>query len=272
MERTADEFARAALLARDAGFDAVELHCGHGYLLSQFLSPFRNRRRDEYGGPLENRLRFPLAVVAAVRERLGADFPVLAKTNLDDGVAGGLHVTEAVAIARALEAAGVTGLVLSGGLVSHSALYLMRGERPLRAMIAVEPHPLQKIGLALFGPLLIRKVPFEPLYFLPLAREVRAAVKMPLVLIGGATSLADLERATEAGFDFVAMGRALIHDPALPAKFARGELTRSACEPCNVCITEMDRPGGVICPRVAAQVALREQEVRQRLHLTPADA
>jgi 2,4-dienoyl-CoA reductase-like NADH-dependent reductase (Old Yellow Enzyme family) len=270
MEATVQDFARAATLAREAGYDAVELHLGHGYLLSQFLSPHRNKRRDAYGGSLENRLRFPLAVVAAVRAAVGPRFPVLCKTNLDDGVRGGLHVEEAAEVAVALERAGVAALVLSGGLVSHSAMYLMRGERPLRSMIAVQRHPGTKAALALFGPVFVKRVPFSPLYFLDQARRVRAAVKMPLALLGGATSRADLDRAMEEGFELVAMGRALLHDPALPRKYAAGEAATSGCTHCNECMAEMDRDGGVCCIEVPAQVARRAAEVRAGMHRAPA--
>jgi len=270
LERTRADFVRAARCAFEAGFDAIELHLGHGYLLSQFLSPHRNRRRDAYGGSLENRLRFPLAVVRAVRAAVGAEAPVFAKTNLDDGVAGGLHVEEAVEVARALEGEGVTALVLSGGLVSHSAFYLLRGGRPLREMIEVETNPLQKVAIALFGPLLVPVAPFEPMFFLAQARRVRAAVSLPLVYLGGATSLADLARARAEGFEMVAMGRALLREPELIARYAGGEARESACRPCNRCVTEMDRPGGVVCALAPWQLERRADEVRRGLHLTVA--
>lgn len=265
--RTVGDFGSATWHAREAGFDAVELHLGHGYLLSQFLSPHRNRRKDEFGGSVANRLRFPLRVVEEARRRVGPDYPLVAKVNVDDGVTGGLHVDEAVEIAKALEGAGITSLVLSGGLVSHSAMYLLRGDRPLKQMIEVETIPMQKIALALFGPIFVPKIPYEPLFFLPMARKIRAAVKIPLVLVGGATSLDDLGRARREGFDFVAMGRALLHDPELPEKYRRGELVRSGCTPCNVCITEMDRAGGVICAKQPGQIAMREREVSRGIHL-----
>ena len=128
-----DAFVMAGKRAQRAGYDALELHLGHGYLLSQFLSPRINRRRDAYGGSPENRMRFPLEVVRAVRDAL-PNIALLVKLNLDDGVEGGLHVEECCVIARALEAAGVNALVLSGGLVSRSSMFLLRGGRPLERM------------------------------------------------------------------------------------------------------------------------------------------
>jgi 2,4-dienoyl-CoA reductase-like NADH-dependent reductase (Old Yellow Enzyme family) len=255
-------FVGAARLAREAGFDAVELHLGHGYLLSQFLSPGTNARRDRFGGSLENRARFPLSVVERVRAALPPEMPVLAKVNLRDGFRGGLELDESVQVARWLEARGADALVLSGGFVSRNPFYLFRGERPLRQMIAVERSWGQKLALALFGPALIRAYPFEPLYFLPLAREIRRAVRMPLVLLGGIKSRDDLDTAMREGFELAAMGRALIHDPALIAKYAAGLARQSGCVPCNQCVAEMDREGGVCCAKVPAQLAEREERVR----------
>lgn len=268
IERTTEDFVSASRAAFEAGFDAIEIHLGHGYLLSQFLSPKINRRRDSYGGSLENRMRFPIEVVRRVRAALGADAPIFVKMNLDDGITDGNHVEEAVEIAKALENAGASALVLSGGLVSHSALYLMRGERPLRQMIEVETNPFQKVALALFGPIFVPKVAFEPLFFLSMAKQVRAAVSMPIVYLGGATKLDELESLREQGFDMVAMGRALIRDPAFVSRLASGEVKESDCVPCNICITEMDRPGGVACAKQPLQLERRADEVARKLHLT----
>jgi 2,4-dienoyl-CoA reductase-like NADH-dependent reductase (Old Yellow Enzyme family) len=270
MERTARDFSDAAALAREAGFDAVELHLGHGYLLSQFLSPFLNRRRDAYGGALEGRMRFPLEVVERVRDRLGPSFPILCKTNLDDGVRNGLGVEESAEIAAALERLGATALVLSGGLVSHSAFHLLRGERPLASMIDVEHDAAMKVALTLFGPVFVPKHAFAPLFFLEQARVVRARVKLPLVLLGGITSLDAAETAMREGFELVAMGRALLSDPDLPRRWANGTGDRTRCTPCNECIAEMDRAGGVLCAKQPAQLARRAREVDARMHLTVA--
>jgi 2,4-dienoyl-CoA reductase-like NADH-dependent reductase (Old Yellow Enzyme family) len=239
-------FADAAGRAKQAGFDAVELHLGHGYLLSQFLSPAINHRTDAWGGSLVNRMRLPIAVVQAVRERVGESFPILCKTNLDDGFSGGLEIGEAVEIAKALEAEGVDALVLSAGFVSRSAFYLLRGGRPLREMIAVEKAWTQKLALALFGPLLVRPWPFTPLFLLDHAREVREAVRMPLALLGGVGSLDDLATAMREGFELVAVARALLADPNWVRELEAGVLERTRCTRCNACIAEMDR-GGVRC-------------------------
>ncbi len=252
IEQVTESFATAARLAHRAGFDAVELHLGHGYLLSQFLSPGANKRRDRYGGSLENRARFALGVVERVRAVLPPEVPVLAKVNLRDGYRGGLELGESVQVARWLEARGADALVLSGGFVSRNPFYLFRGERPLREMIAAEKSLVQKLALAVFGPMVIRAYPFDPLYFLPLARRVRSAVGMPLVLLGGVRSRDDIETAMREGFEAVAMGRPLIHDPALISKYAAGRARESGCQPCNRCVAEMEREGGVRCTLASA--------------------
>lgn len=237
------QFARAATRACAAGFDAIELHLGHGYLLSQFLSPAINRRKDQWGGSLDNRLRLPIAVVRAVREAVGPQVPILCKTNLRDDIPGGLELDEAIEIAKALAGEGVDALVLSGGFVSRSAFYLLRGDRPLREMIEVESKRMQRLALRLFGPSVIEAYPFEELFFLPLAREVRRAVSIPLCLLGGVVSGDNLATAMDEGFELVAMGRALIENPNLVRELEAGQVTRSACTHCNVCVAEMDRDG-----------------------------
>jgi len=237
------EFGDAARHAREAGFDAVELHLGHGYLLSQFLCPATNRRQDAYGGDLDGRARLPLEVVRRVREGVGSGFPILCKMNLRDGFNGGLEVPDAARLAQRLEGEGVDALVLSGGFTSRTPFYLFRGRRPLAEMIEVEKSRLQKLALAWFGRRVIREYPFEEMFFLPEAREVRRAVRMPLVLLGGIVSRENVERAMAEGFDFVAMGRALIADPDLVNRMRSDRTARSRCTHCNICVAEMDRSG-----------------------------
>ena len=182
---------------------------------------------------------------------MGAGFPIIAKINLRDHVRGGLEIDEAVAVAQSLaeqkcvdgNQPGVDALVLSGGLVSHSAFYLLRGKRPLAQMIEVEKSLAQRMALRLFGRAVIEEIPFDELFFLDLARKVRASVDIPLVLLGGAVSRQNLVTAMGEGFDFVAIGWALIENPAFVQQIETGQITRSACNHCNRCIAEMDRDG-----------------------------
>jgi 2,4-dienoyl-CoA reductase-like NADH-dependent reductase (Old Yellow Enzyme family) len=238
MERVAHDFEETAALAIEAGFDAVEIHLGHGYLLSQFLSPYTNRRRDAYGGSLSNRLRFPVEVVRRVRARV-KDRAVLVKMNLTDGFEG-------VEVAKALEVEGVDALVLSGGFVSRTPLYMLRGDVPLREMVAVQDSWFRRIGLRLFGRFFVQTYPFDEMFFREPAERVRDAVSLPLVLLGGIRSQAHINTARSRGFDFIGMGRPLLHDPDLVRKMAAGQAEESGCRPCNLCIVEMDR-GGVRC-------------------------
>jgi 2,4-dienoyl-CoA reductase-like NADH-dependent reductase (Old Yellow Enzyme family) len=254
--RITGDFARAAGLAADAGFDAVELHFGHGYLISAFLSPRLNRRTDRWGGPLEHRARFAREVATAVREAVGGRVAVLAKLNMADGVPGGLWLEDSIAAARLLEADGtLDALELTGGSSFQNPMYLFRGEAPIREMAEVFPQPL-RLGFRLTGKRFMPSYPFEEAYFLPYARQFRAALSMPLILLGGVNRLETVQRAMADGFAFVAMGRALLREPDLVARWQRGAEEESLCIHCNKCMPTIyrgthcvlvdpaDRPGG----------------------------
>ncbi|MCX7028578.1 MAG: NADH:flavin oxidoreductase, partial [Spirochaetes bacterium] len=234
-EKVAD-FARAARLARDAGFDAVELHAGHGYLLSQFLSPWTNRRRDEYGGSLENRLRFPAEVVRAMRDAVGAGFPILVKLNQRDGFPGGLEIDEAVEVARRFEREGASALVPSCGFTARTPLYMMRGRVPTREMAANGPDPFTRFATRLFSGLFVQRYPFAPLFLLEGSRRIREAVGIPVVYVGGALSLGHMEKVLGAGCPFIQIGRSTVRDPEFPRRLKSGEVTESDCDQCNRCI------------------------------------
>jgi 2,4-dienoyl-CoA reductase-like NADH-dependent reductase (Old Yellow Enzyme family) len=247
LDRVEREFAAAARSAVDAGFDGIEVHIGHGYLLAQFLSPYNNRRRDEYGGSIENRARFPRRVLRAVREAVGDRAAIWAKLNMEDGFRGGMTLDEGVDVARGIEADGsVDALQLTGGHTTRSPFFLMRGTVPLRDMIANEKMAATRFGMRLFGPLLIRPFPFEEAFFRASALRFRAALRLPLMLLGGINRLDTMERAIDEGFDLLALGRALIRDPDLVRRMQAGELSASRCIPCNQCVVEMER-GGTRC-------------------------
>ncbi len=243
MDAISGAFATAAARLKFIGFDAVEIHMGHGYLLSQFLSPWTNRRKDEYGGSIENRARFPLEVLQKVRAAVGDDFPILAKLNLSDGFRGGFTLEDSKTVAQMLEDNGCTAIVLSGGFTSKTPFYLLRGDVPLKGMIQNGENLAEKLTMALFGPFMIKKYEFKSNFFLDQAMEVRKAVKMPLVYLGGINSRQDIERVLDAGFELIALGRPLIHDPEFLIKLQKGEITESGCTRCNRCIVEMDREG-----------------------------
>lgn len=245
LERTAQEFVAGARRARDAGFDAVEIHMGHGYLLSQFLSPKYNRRRDGYGGSAAQRARFPAQVLRRVLDAVGGELAVIAKIGVTEGFKGGATADDAVEVARVLEREGAHLLVLSGGMNVEAPWAIFGSPMPAAAVETIQ-NPVVKAATRLMR-LRAPKVEFRELYFLEHSRKVRAAVRMPLAYLGGAKSMAGVAQAMADGFDCVAMGRALIHDPDLVNKFADGAATVSGCTACNECVVMMYSAGGTSC-------------------------
>ena len=239
------------LLVSNAGVfffgEAADADPARADAMLQLHVPWTNRRRDRWGGSLENRSRLAVEVLRAARAA-GPGLALLAKVNLRDGFPGGLEIDESIEVARRLESEGADALALSAGFVSRTPLYMLRGEVPLRPMMAAQDRFWAKAGLYLFGRLLVRGFPFQEGFLLDEARRLRAAVRLPLLLLGGVKSMATIDRALAEGFELVGMGRALLHDPDLPRKMRRGELAASGCVPSNECIAEMDR-GGVRCTR-----------------------
>lgn len=239
----AKDFGKAVETAYNAGFDSVEVHAGHGYLISQFLSPYTNHRRDEYGGSLENRMRFMNMcleeVVTAARKR---GMGVLVKHNMEDGFKGGIQVPESIEIAKQIETFGVDGIVLSSGFVSRAPMAVMRGRIPTKTMgyYMGWNEWLQKIVVSLFGQWLIKQYDFEECYFLENAKKFREALKGPLVYVGGLVSREGIERVLDEGFELVQMARALVNDPAFVNKLKAGDMaTRSGCDHRDYCMARM---------------------------------
>ena len=240
---TAKDFGRAVKLAHEAGFDSVEVHAGHGYLISQFLSPWTNRRRDSYGGSLTNRMRFMQECLTEVLEEAAKlKMAVVVKHNMEDGFKGGIEVPESIEIAREIERLGVHGLVLSSGFVSRAPMAVMRGRIPTKTMgyYMGWNEWLQKIVVSLFGQWMIKQYDFEECFFLKNAKKFREALKMPLIYVGGLVSREGIERVLGEGFELVQMARALINDPAFVNKMKEGDLTtRSGCDHRDYCIARM---------------------------------
>lgn len=235
-----EDFGEAVNLAREAGFDAVEVHAGHGYLISQFLSPYTNKRKDQYGGSFENRSRFMVEVMEAVLEAAAEDIAVVVKMNLRDGFRGGMELDEAIRVAQTLERLGVHGLVLSGGFVSKAPMVVMRGRMPVDVMARnLTRDKWMKPFLRYFGHLLIKPEPFSEGYFLEDALIIRELVDLPLIYVGGLTTLKKIDEVLGAGFEFVQLARALINDPGFINKLRSGEVIQSACEHTNYCIAVM---------------------------------
>jgi len=236
IERITDDYRRATRFAVEAGFDSIEVHVGHNYLLSAFLSPKLNRRDDQFGGSVENRARFARAVLRTVRDAAPANVAVTAKLNMADGVDGGLWLDESVEIARLFEADGaLDALELTGGSSLANPMYLFRGDAPLHEFGATLPGPV-RLGFRFIGHRFLRSYPYEEAFFLPYARQFRAALSTPLILLGGITELPTIETALAEGFAFVAMARALLREPDLPNRMQADAATTSLCIHCNKCM------------------------------------
>jgi len=216
------DFISAGARAKRAGFDGVQLHAAHGYLLSSFLSPHTNRRSDEWGGPVENRARVLVEILRGVKSACGRDFPVVVKLNSTDFLEGGLVLEDVVRIARMIEAEGIDGIEVSGGMAEA-------GRGSVWAGLRSED---------------------EEGYFTANASAVKAAVRVPVFALGGIRTLAVAERIVrEGGADLVSLSRPLIRDPFLVKHFREGLTSRSECISCNKCFN----PRGIRCAELAQQ-------------------
>ena len=236
------DFGKAVDLARKAGFDCVEIHAGHGYLISQFLSPYTNHRRDEFGGSLDNRMRFMRLVIEEVMRVAGSDMAVVVKVNMHDGFKRGMQQEECIKVAQELERLGVHALVLTAGFVSKAPMEVMRGAMPLKTLryyMDVKKFWWLKLGLAFVGRMMIPTVPYSEGYFLDDAKVFRANLKLPLIYVGGLVSKQKMEEVLDAGFTGLQMARALINDTDFVNKLQSGEVTRSKCKHSNYCIGRM---------------------------------
>ncbi|NLG45213.1 NADH:flavin oxidoreductase [Gordonia sp. (in: high G+C Gram-positive bacteria)] len=241
------QFATAARLAVDSGFDGLEIHLGHNYLLSSFLSPMLNHRRDEYGGSAVNRARFAREVLEAVRNEVGDEAAVWAKLNMFDGVGkpgrgrggkpwSGTNLDDAVKYAELFEADGhLDAIEPTAGSSLLNPMYLFHGDVPLREFADAMAEPI-RTGMKVGGRFFLKRYPYHDTYLLPLARELRQAISMPMILLGGVTDRASMQTAMDEGFDFVAMGRGLLREPDLPLLIQADPNAKSKCVHCNLCM------------------------------------
>ena len=218
-------FAVAARRLKDAGFDGVQLHGAHGYLLAQFLSPVRNQRRDRWGGDVENRSRFTREVYTAVRALVGPDWPVMIKLNANDFLEGSTTEEDSTFLAAALAEAGIDAIEVSGGTGGSGKLGAARSKIETEA---------------------------DEAYFLPQAEAIRAAAPgVPIMLVGGVRSLEKMESVLAAGTaDYFSMSRPLIREPDLPNRWASGDLRRAACVSCSGCFGPARKGEGIRCVQV----------------------
>ena len=221
IDRIVSSFSQAAKRARQAGFDGIEIHSGHGYFLSQFLSPPYNRRRDEYGGTVENRARIHLRIYRAIRDVVGEDYPVLIKMNCTDSAENGLEIEDSLQAAKLFSDAGFDAIEVSGGIIRT-------GKRsPSRPGITNAD---------------------KEAYFKEYARRFKEEVKTPLILVGGVRSFEVAEKIVEDGIaDYISMSRPLIREPDLIDRWRKGDRRKAECKSDNLCFNPGFEGKGVYC-------------------------
>jgi 2,4-dienoyl-CoA reductase-like NADH-dependent reductase (Old Yellow Enzyme family) len=220
ISRVIASFGSGARRAKDWGFDAVQLHGAHGYLINQFLSPLTNKRVDEYGGSIENRCRFLMETYQAVRSAVGPDFPVMIKLNGSDNLAGGLTIDDAVFAAKALDESGIDCIEVSGGTPASG------DQSPARTKI---------------------NSPEKEAYNLSLAGPVRSAVKCPIMVVGGLRSIEVAEKIIQESADYISMARPFIREPGLAKRWQEGDTSPARCISCNSCFMPGIKEGGIYC-------------------------
>ncbi len=246
IRQTIDDFATAAARVKEAGFDAVQVHAGHGYLISSFLSPLTNRRKDDWGGDAGRRFRFPGEVYKAIRSQVGNDFPIMYKMNVSDGLPLGLSPSEGFRAARNLEALGLDAIEISAG-INEMPFVSVRGDAPLE-ILGRDRTALGRfyISASLKAQKLL--MPFKENYFLPYAKRLKPDLKIPLMLVGGIRSRTSAEEIIRSSWaDFVSMARPLVREPSLPRKWAEGSQDKASCTSCNSCLGEMDQGNILRC-------------------------
>ena len=232
IDRITAAFGNGARRAKEWGFDGVQLHGAHGYLINQFLSPLTNQRQDEYGGSIENRCRFLLKSYRAIRDAVGPDFPVMIKLNGSDNLAGGLTIEDAVFAAKALDKEGIDCIEVSGGTPASA------DQSPARTKI---------------------NSPEKEAYNLPLARQIRPAVKCPIMVVGGFRSFEIAEKTIQESADYISMARPFIREPGLAKRWQEGDRSPARCISCNGCFMPGIKEGGIYCV-----VEKKEQEKKTK--------
>lgn len=270
IKQIARYFGDAVRTARDAGFDCVEIHAGHGYLISQFLSPYTNHRHDEFGGSLDNRMTFMKMCLEESLNAAGSDMGLIVKTNMRDGFKGGLEIDDCLTVAKEIERAGVHGIVLSGGFVSKAPMYVMRGEMPIYSMTHYMKLWWLKYGVRLVGKYMIPTEPFKPLYFLDDARLFRRELNLPLIYVGGVVDRQSADKVLDdENFDFIQMGRALLAEPDFVNKMkeAGDRNHHCGCEHVNYCIARMysrEMACHKHCPNLPPRIVKEIEKIKQR--------
>ncbi len=247
--QTIDDFAQAALRAKSVGFDAVQIHAAHGFLISGFLSPITNWRRDGWGGDPDRRRRFLEETYRAIRNAVGDDFPVLCKIAVDDFMKIGLTPEEGFPAAQRMAELGVDAIEISGG---HQELVLwwIQGDS-MAELISRDSSLLERWFYRIMLSLLQPKPPFREAYFLPYAKQLKPRLDVPLMLVGGNRDYDQVEQALQDGHaDFILMARPLVREPDLPIRWQSGAQHRARCVSCNRCAGEVQLGNVLKCYQI----------------------
>jgi 2,4-dienoyl-CoA reductase-like NADH-dependent reductase (Old Yellow Enzyme family) len=244
IERVIEAFAQSARRVKESGFDAVQIHGAHGYLVNQFLSPYTNRRRDRWGGSIENRMRFVSEIYHRSRKLIGEDYPLLIKINATDNMRKGLRLEESAVMAEMMSGMGFDGIEVSCG-IAEDGLSQLRGDVPIEVFLKElevyrRKNPLYRFIMRRFGKSIVKPPPLTHAYNREAARAIRRRVGVPVFLVGGITDPAAMEEIVKSGdADYISLCRALIADPAFPKKIREGSNEPSRCIHCNLCVGYM---------------------------------
>lgn len=244
IERVIEEFAQSARRVKESGFDAVQIHGAHGYLVNQFLCPYTNRRGDRWGGSVENRMRFVREIYNRCRKLIGEDYPLLIKINAYDGMRRGLRLEESIVMAEMISEMGFDGIEVSCG-IAEDGLSQLRGDVPIEVFLEElevyrRKNQLYRFLMRRFGRSIVKPPPLTQAYNREAARAIKRRVGVPVFLVGGITQPAVMEEIVKSeDADYISLCRALIADPAFPGKVREGSREPSRCIHCNLCVGYM---------------------------------
>lgn len=240
IERIIEAFAQACRRVRESGFDAVQIHGAHGFLVNQFLCPHTNRRKDKWGGTLENRMRFVEELYDRCRRQVGEDYPIFIKINAYDNMKKGLKIEESVVMAEMMEEMGFDGIEVSSG-IGEDGFSTFRGDVPIEVFLDEwdmykNKNPLFRFVMKHFGRKMIKPPPLTQAFNRESVRTIKEAIDIPLFLVGGITDHEAMEQIVKSGdADYISLSRALIADPKFPEKIRQGSRKPSECIHCNYC-------------------------------------
>ena len=274
------KFGEAVDWARECGFDCVEIHAGHAYLISQFISPRTNHRHDEYGGSFENRVRFTNEILDEVMAHAGNDMAVVVKTNMWDDCWHGVTIEEGIKVAKEIEKHKVHGIILSGGTVSRSPMTILSGAMPYKTLAHYMPMKSfwwLKAALNIPGvaPIMMPTSPFKELYFMDKAKIFQKEItNTPLIYVGGVQSGDNCQQIMDEGFELFQIAHVLIKDPEFVHHVQENPHYHAGCGRSNYCVGRMytlnmkchecvERDGEVIAPRIKKEIAELEEAARK---------